>query len=119
MERHCDRQYDQRRMFRASSYVVNRLCLTASQLPRQPETTLMHEGHEKAKRAGDILKACGINVGADFEGLDATEVDALLAHLDQHRLNKYGPMSKLRQPRGNVRSRVRSFHDLLQRRATF
>jgi hypothetical protein len=79
----------------------------------------MHEKHEKAKRARDILKACGINIGADFEGLDASEVDALLAHLDQHRLDKYGPMSKLRQPRGGVSSRVRSFHDLLQRRATF
>src|SRR4249919_3098077 len=79
----------------------------------------MNEGHEKAKRARDILKACGINVGADFETLDASQVDALLAHLDQHRLNKYGPMSKHRQPRGGVGSRVKSFHDLLQRRATF
>jgi hypothetical protein len=78
----------------------------------------MHEGHEKAKRARDILKACGINIGADFEALGASEVDALLAHLDQHRLNKYGPISKHRQPPGGVSSRVRSFHDLLQRRAS-
>ena len=79
----------------------------------------MHEGYENAKRARDILKACGINVGADFGALDASQVDALLAHLDQHRLKKYGPMSKYRQPPGDVSSRVRSFHDLLQRRATF
>jgi len=72
-----------------------------------------------AKRARDILKACGINVAADFETLDASQVDALLAHLSEHRLNKYGPMSKYRQPRGGVSSRVKSFHDLLQRRATF
>jgi len=41
----------------------------------------MHEGHENAKRARDILKACGINVGADFGALDASQVDALHAHL--------------------------------------
>jgi hypothetical protein len=79
----------------------------------------MHEMHERAKRARDILRACGINVAVDFEALDASQVDALLAHLDQHLLNKYGPMSKHRQPAGGVSSRVRSFHDLLQRRATF
>jgi len=78
----------------------------------------MHDGHEKAKRARDILKACGINAGADFEDLDASQVDGLLAHLDRHRLNKYGPMSKHRQPPGSVSSGVRSFHHLLQRRAT-
>jgi hypothetical protein len=79
----------------------------------------MHEGHEKAKRARDILKECGINLGAGFEALDASQVDALLAHADQHRLNKYRPMSKDRQLLGGNSSRVRSFHDLLQRRATF
>jgi hypothetical protein len=79
----------------------------------------MHEGHEKAKRARDILRACGIKVAADFEALDASQVDALLAHLEQHRLNKYGPMNKHREPAGGVSSRLRSFHDLLQRRATF
>jgi hypothetical protein len=79
----------------------------------------MHEPHEKANLARDILKACGIAIGADFEALDASQVGALLAHADQHRLNKYGPMSKYRQPRGVNSSLVRSFHDLLQRRATF
>ena len=78
----------------------------------------MYEVHEKTKRARDILKAFGINVAADFEALDASQVDALLAHLDQHRLNKYGPMSNLRRPAGGISSRVRSFYDLLQRRAT-
>jgi hypothetical protein len=79
----------------------------------------MHEGGEKTKRAHDTLKACGINVGAGFEALSASQINALLEHLEQHRLNKYGPMSKHRQPPGSVNSRVRPFHDLLQRRATF
>lgn len=79
----------------------------------------MHEGHERAKCARDILKSCGINAGAGFEALDVSQVDSLLAHLDQHRLIKYGPVSRHRQPQGRVRSRARSFHDLLQRRAAF
>jgi hypothetical protein len=78
----------------------------------------MDEGDERAERARDILKACEINIGADSEALDASQVDALLAHLDQHRLNKYGPTSKHRQPRGGVSSPMRSFHNLLRRRAT-
>jgi hypothetical protein len=79
----------------------------------------MHEGHEKATRARDTLKACGIDIGAGFEALGTSQIDALLAHLEQHRLSKYGSMSKHRQPPGSVNSRVRPFHDLLQRRATF
>jgi hypothetical protein len=79
----------------------------------------MHEGHEKAKRARDTLKVCGIDISAGFEALGASQINALLAHLEQHRLNKYGSMSKHRQPRGGANSRVRPFHDLLQRRATF
>ena len=77
----------------------------------------MHEGHEKAKRAREILKACGINIGADFEALDAAQVGALLAHADLHRLKKYGPMNKYRQSLSVGSSLVRSFHELLQRRA--
>lgn len=79
----------------------------------------MHEGHERVKRARAILNACRISAGADFEALDALQVKALLTHLDEHRLKKCGPVSKYRQPSGDVRLRVRSFHDLLQRRATF
>ncbi|CAH2399518.1 hypothetical protein [Mesorhizobium escarrei] len=77
----------------------------------------MHERNENAKRAREILKACGIDICTAFEALDGRQIDALLAHLDQHRFNKYGPMSKLRQPPGSVNSRVRSFHGLLQGRA--
>ena len=79
----------------------------------------MHGGHEKAKRAHETLTACGIDVGAGFEALGASQINALLAHLEHHRLNKYGSMNKYRQPRGSANSRVRPFHDLLQRRATF
>jgi hypothetical protein len=79
----------------------------------------MHEGHEKAKRAHETLTACGIDVGAGFEALDASQINALLAHLEHHRLNKYRSMNRYRQPRGSANSRVRPFHDLLQRRATF
>jgi hypothetical protein len=78
----------------------------------------MHDRQEKAKRACDILKACGIIVGADFESLDASQIGTLRAHADRHRLNKYGPMSKYRQPPDVNSSQVRSFHDLLQHRVT-
>ncbi|TRC75271.1 hypothetical protein FJV83_30045 [Mesorhizobium sp. WSM4307] len=77
----------------------------------------MHDRNETAKRAREILKACGIDICTAFEALAERQIDALLAHLDQHRFNKYGPMSKLRQPPGGVNSRVRSFHGLLQHRA--
>jgi hypothetical protein len=79
----------------------------------------MHEGHEKAKRAHETMTACAIDVGAGFEALGASKIKPLLAHLEHHRLNKYGSMNKYRQPRGSANSRVRPFHDLLQRRATF
>jgi hypothetical protein len=52
-----------------------------------------------------------------FEALDERQLNALLEHLNLHRFNKYGPMSKLRQPSGSVSLRVRSFYDLLQHRA--
>src|ERR1700687_1378062 len=88
-----------------------------SRLPHKPENTLLHEGEETANRAYDILKACGVDVGADFQALGASQVEALLAYADQHRLNKYGSMSKYRQSPNSNDSRVRSFYDLLQRRA--
>jgi hypothetical protein len=78
----------------------------------------MGELHERAKRARDILDACGIAIGAEFAALNASQIDALLAHLDQHRVNKYGPVSTYRRPQGANISLVRSFHDLQQRRAT-
>jgi hypothetical protein len=75
----------------------------------------MHEGQEKANRAYDILKAGGLDVGADFQALGASQVEALLAYADQHRLNKYGSMSKYRQspvntevPAGRASSLARS-----------
>jgi hypothetical protein len=49
----------------------------ASQLSRQPETTLMHEGREKAKRAHETLTARGIDVGAGFEALGKEAVLAV------------------------------------------
>jgi hypothetical protein len=73
----------------------------------------MNEGWEKAKRAREILGVCGIEVGADFQALGTSQVVALAAYADQHRLNKYGP----RKPPTSIGSLLRSFHDLLQRRA--
>ncbi|AZO18922.1 hypothetical protein EJ069_32535 [Mesorhizobium sp. M2A.F.Ca.ET.043.05.1.1] len=67
----------------------------------------MHERNEMRSAPAKILKACGIDICTAFEALDGRQIDALLAHLDQHRFNKYGPMSKLRQPPGSVNSRVR------------
>jgi hypothetical protein len=78
----------------------------------------MHEGQEKAKRARNILTACGIEVGTDFRGLSTSQIDALVACLEQHRANKYGPVSQYRRPPSDNDSAVRSFYDLLQRRAT-
>jgi hypothetical protein len=78
----------------------------------------MHEGQKKAKRARDILTACGIDIGTDFHGLSASQIDALVACLEQHRVNKYGPVSKYRRLPSDNNSAVRSFYDLLQRRAT-
>jgi hypothetical protein len=77
----------------------------------------MNEGWERAKRAREILGACGIEVGAEFQALGTSQVVSLLAYADQHRVNKYGPMSKLRKPPTGNGSLLRSFHDLLQRRA--
>jgi hypothetical protein len=77
----------------------------------------MHERLERAERARGILKACGIQFGAQFDALSPSQVGQLLAHLDQHRLRKYGPLSKYGQPSGDVNLRVRSFYELLQRRA--
>ena len=48
----------------------------------------MREGQEKATRARSTLAACGIEVGADFRALSTSQIDALLAHAEQHRLNK-------------------------------
>jgi hypothetical protein len=53
----------------------------------------MNEGWERAKRVREILGACGIEVGTDFQALGTSQVIALLGYADQHRLNKYGPMS--------------------------
>jgi hypothetical protein len=58
----------------------------------------MHEGREKATRARSTLAACGIEVGTDFRALSTSQIDALLAYAEQHRLNKYGPTSKYRMP---------------------
>ena len=74
----------------------------------------MNEEHEKSNRALHILKTCGIDIGADFEALDPQQVGALTAHATKHQLDKYGP-APLLHPR--PAPLVRSFHDLLQRRA--
>jgi hypothetical protein len=74
----------------------------------------MHEGQERANRARSILKACRIKLGTDFEALTTSQIDALSAHAEQHRLNKYGPASMYRMP---LRPNLQSFYDLLLRRA--
>jgi hypothetical protein len=77
----------------------------------------MHEGQEKANRARNVLAACGIEVGTDFRLLSISQIDALVAHAEQHRLNKYGAASEYRRPAGDNDFAMRSFYDLLQRRA--
>jgi len=77
----------------------------------------MHEGREKADRARNILAACGIEVGTDFQLLSTSQIDSLVAHAEQHRLNKYGAASKYRRPPKDNDFAMRSFYDLLQRRA--
>jgi hypothetical protein len=76
----------------------------------------MHEEQEKASRARNILAACGIEVGTDFRALSTSQIDALLAYAEQHRLNKYGPTSKYRMP---LSPNLESFYDLVQRRAMY
>ena len=76
----------------------------------------MHEGQEKAARARSTLAACGIEVGTDFRALSTSQIDALLAYAEQHRLNKYSPTSKYRMP---LSPDLQSCYDLLQRRAMY
>jgi hypothetical protein len=76
----------------------------------------MHEGQEKTTRARRTLAACGIEVGTNFRALSTSQMGALLAYAEQHRLNKYGPSSKYRMP---LNPDLRSFYDLLQRRAMY
>ena len=55
-------------------------------------------------------------MGADFADLSATQLDALLIHAEEQRIDKHGPQyapQKERLPPPNLRT----FHDLLQRRA--
>lgn len=85
---------------------------------RQLESDDVHEGWEKVKRAGEVLEACGIEIATDFQVLGTSQLAGPLAYADQHRLNKYGPMSEYRVLPDNNGSRLRSFHDLLQRRAS-
>jgi hypothetical protein len=79
----------------------------------------MHEGQERADRARKILAACGIEIGTDFGSLSASQIDALVTQLEQHRRNKYGAVSEFRGPPRDNDSGIRSFHDLLQRRAKY
>lgn len=70
----------------------------------------MKERHVESERLNAIatLKACGVNVGADFHNLGMSQVDALLVEADR---------VKYRKPASANGSRGRYFHDLLQRRA--
>jgi hypothetical protein len=79
---------------------------------------IMNEGLERAKRAREILEACEIEVGADFQALSTSQIAALQVYADQHRLKKYGPTAKHRRPPNGNSSLLLYFHDLLQRRAT-
>ena len=58
--------------------------------------------------AEQVLKACGVPVGADFYSLRSGQVDALLEHADWARYQK---------PKNANGSRGRYWHDFLQRRA--
>jgi hypothetical protein len=70
----------------------------------------MRQRHVAAERlnARETLRACGIDVGADFHALSAQQVDALLAAADR---------VKYQRPPNANGSRARYFHDRLQRRA--
>jgi hypothetical protein len=66
----------------------------------------------RARRAAATLEACGVAIGTPFEALTAAQSAKLLAHAESHRLATYGPTIFHR-----LSPSVRSFHDLLQRRA--
>lgn len=63
---------------------------------------------EARTSAREVLKACGIELGADFHTLPAATVDALLAYADR---------DKYRKPRTANGSRGRYYHARLQRLA--
>lgn len=63
---------------------------------------------EAREHARDVLRACGIERGADFFTLSAAAVEALLAHADR---------DKYRKPKTANGSRGRYYHDRMQRHA--
>ena len=62
----------------------------------------------QTRTARAILANCAVPIGADFHTLPSSKVDSLLAWADSQRYHK---------PRNANGSRVRYFHDMLQRRA--
>lgn len=58
--------------------------------------------------AREVLRACGIDRGADFHTLPAAAVEALIAYADR---------DKYRKPRAANGSRGRYYHDRIQRLA--
>ena len=63
---------------------------------------------EARDHAREVLRACGIERGADFHSLPAASVEALLAYADR---------DKYRQPRCANGSRGRYYHSRMQRHA--
>ena len=64
---------------------------------------------EARDHARNVLRACGVPLGADFHTLGSTTVEALLEHADRDRYRK---------PRHANGSRGRYYHAMLQRRAS-
>lgn len=56
----------------------------------------------------NVLKSCGIEIGADYFTLRSSQVTALIAWADR---------DKYRKPKNANGSRCRYYHDMLQRRA--
>jgi hypothetical protein len=76
------------------------------------------KGKKKLIVPRNILAACGIEVGTDFRSLSTSQIDVLVAHAEQHRLNKYGTASGYRRPPRHNDFAVQSLYDLLRHSAT-
>jgi hypothetical protein len=68
----------------------------------------MNAHRTTAEFARETLKACGVELGADFHTLSNSQVDALLYEANR---------ASYRKPKNANGSRGRYFHALLQRRA--
>ena len=77
----------------------------------------MSEGWERAKRAGECLGACEIEVGGGFSSFGQLASRCTAGLCRPAPTNQVWPREQTSEPPTSNSSLLRSFHDLLERRA--